>query len=47
MNDIGQLAAVIAIRTILNYFLLRDIAVASVPVAESKGVATSDRGDTG
>jgi len=24
-NDIGQLAAIIAIRTILNYFLLRDI----------------------
>jgi uncharacterized membrane protein len=26
-NDIGQLAAIIAIRTILNYFLLREIAV--------------------
>ena len=25
-NDIGQLAAIIAIRTILNYFLLREIA---------------------
>jgi uncharacterized membrane protein len=24
-NDIGQLAAIIAIRTILNYFLMRDI----------------------
>ncbi len=24
-NDIGQLAAIIAIRTLLNYFLLRDI----------------------
>ena len=28
-TDIGQLAAIIAIRTILNYFLLRDIAVQS------------------
>ena len=28
-TDIGQLAAIIAIRTILNYFLLRDIAVHS------------------
>ena len=24
-NDIGQLASIIAIRTILNYFLIRDI----------------------
>jgi uncharacterized membrane protein len=24
-NDIGQLAAIIAIRTVLNYFMLRDI----------------------
>jgi uncharacterized membrane protein len=28
-TDIGQLAAIIAIRTILNYFLLHDIAVQS------------------
>lgn len=28
-SDIGQLAAIIAIRTILNYFLLHDIAVHS------------------
>ncbi len=28
-TDIGQLAAIIAIRTILNYFLLHDIAVHS------------------
>ncbi|MCF7956553.1 MAG: DUF1622 domain-containing protein [Phycisphaerae bacterium] len=28
-TDIGQLAAIIAIRTILNYFLLHDIAVNS------------------
>lgn len=28
-TDIGQLAAIIAIRTLLNYFLLRDIAVHS------------------
>ena len=28
-EDIGQLGAIIAIRTILNYFLLRDIAVQS------------------
>jgi uncharacterized membrane protein len=30
-TDIGQLAAIIAIRTILNYFLLHDIAVHSEP----------------
>ncbi len=30
-TDIGQLAAIIAIRTLLNYFLLRDIAVHSQP----------------
>ena len=28
-TDIGKLAAIIAVRTILNYFLLRDIAVQS------------------
>jgi uncharacterized membrane protein len=28
-TDIGQLSAIVAIRTILNYFLLRDIAVHS------------------
>ncbi|MFP4354523.1 MAG: DUF1622 domain-containing protein [Phycisphaerae bacterium] len=28
-SDIGQLAAIIAIRTILNYFLLHDITVSS------------------
>ena len=28
-NDIGQLASIIAIRTILNYFLMRDIALMS------------------
>jgi uncharacterized membrane protein len=35
-NDIGQLAAIIAIRTILNYFLLRDIHKNMNEVAENK-----------
>ncbi|MFA5422776.1 MAG: DUF1622 domain-containing protein [Phycisphaerae bacterium] len=34
-SDIGQLAAIIAIRTILNYFLLHDIAVETESVAKS------------
>lgn len=34
-TDIGQLAAVIAIRTLLNYFLLHDIAVQSEPSEEN------------
>ena len=33
-TDIGQLASIIAIRTILNYYLLRDIAVQSDSSAE-------------
>ena len=32
-NDIGQLAAIATIRTILNYFLERDLAAESVPDA--------------
>ncbi|MBU0677226.1 MAG: DUF1622 domain-containing protein [Verrucomicrobia bacterium] len=36
-NDIGQLAAIIAIRTILNYFLLKEIAgiAAKAPAGNS------------
>ncbi len=34
-TDIGQLAAIIAIRTLLNYFLLRDIAVHSESTEEN------------
>ena len=34
-TDIGQLSSIIAIRTILNYFLLHDIAVQSDSSAES------------
>ena len=38
-NDIGQLAAIIAIRTILNYFLLHDITTQS---GSQKNKATTD-----
>lgn len=38
-TDIGQLAAIIAIRTILNYFLLHDIATHSV---SPKGNSAND-----
>jgi len=34
-TDIGQLATIIAIRTILNYFLLHDIALQSEPAAKT------------
>lgn len=37
-TDIGQLSSIIAIRTILNYFLLRDIAVQSQSAAEPPGI---------
>ncbi len=40
-NDIGQLAAIIALRTILNYFLLHDIAVRSDSVETRTGVVTT------
>lgn len=35
-SDIGQLAAIIAIRTILNYFLLHDIAARSEPSSDHR-----------
>jgi len=35
-NDIGQLASIIAIRTVLNYFLLQDIAKHSNNAEEKK-----------
>ncbi len=34
-NDIGQLGAIIAIRTILNYFLLHDISIQSGATKEN------------
>jgi uncharacterized membrane protein len=34
-NDIGQLAAVIAIRTVLNFFLMRELAMGEKPVESS------------
>lgn len=37
-TDIGQLAAIIAIRTILNYFLLHDIATSSDSPENNRGV---------
>lgn len=37
-TDIGQLAAIIAIRTILNYFLLHDIATRSELPENNRGV---------
>lgn len=40
-NDIGQLGAIIAIRTILNYFLLHDIATRSDSVEIKRGVVTT------
>jgi len=40
-TDIGQLAAIIAIRTILNYFLLHDIAAGSDSIAIKRGVFTT------
>ena len=40
-NDIGQLAAIIAIRTVLNYFLLHDIAVRSDSVEIKSGTVTT------
>ncbi|MHC4432596.1 MAG: DUF1622 domain-containing protein [Planctomycetota bacterium] len=36
-SDIGQLAAIIAIRTVLNYFLLHDIAARSESSEDSHG----------
>ncbi|HOI54831.1 MAG TPA: DUF1622 domain-containing protein [Phycisphaerae bacterium] len=39
-TDIGQLAAIIAIRTILNYFLLHDISVQSETVDQPTLIAT-------
>jgi uncharacterized membrane protein len=40
-NDIGQLTAIIAIRTLLNYFLLRDIATLSTANGEEKNDSVS------
>lgn len=40
-TDIGQLAAIIAIRTILNYFLLHDIATRSDSVEIKRGKFTT------
>ncbi len=36
-NDIGKLAAIIAIRTVLNYFLLREIGSAKTPAGVENG----------
>lgn len=40
-TDIGQLAAIIAIRTILNYFLLYDISMQSKTLAPAPSLFTS------
>ena len=45
-NDIGQLAAIIAIRTILNYFLLHDISVRSDSSETNSGLFTTVFGRT-
>jgi uncharacterized membrane protein len=39
-TDIGQLAAIIAIRTVLNYFLLRDISTQTPAAASARGRTT-------
>ena len=44
-NDIGQLSAIIAIRTILNYFLLHDIAVHSESPKDSSTSVQSPEKD--
>jgi uncharacterized membrane protein len=41
-NDIGQLAAIIAIRTILNYFLLREIATLGLSNQVKKKLFSND-----
>jgi uncharacterized membrane protein len=40
-SDIGQLAAIIAIRTVLNYFLLHDIAARSESSEGSSGTSST------
>jgi uncharacterized membrane protein len=44
-NEIGQLSAIIAIRTILNYFLLHDIAVHSESPKDSSTSVQSPEKD--
>ena len=42
-TDIGQLSAIIAIRTILNYFLLHDIALHSEPPKDNSASESSGK----